>query len=116
MVASKSRANELTGQIINFLLKEGCYAWRAQSSGLYDPRIGSFRSGPKRGVSDILGLIGGSGRLLAIEVKIGADRLSDEQIGFGKNIEHCGGLWYVAQNFEDFKLWWCKTLSIDNNI
>ena len=106
MASSKSPANELTAQIINFLFKEGCYAWRAQSSGLFDPSKGSFRTAPKRGVSDILAVKGPNGRLVAIEVKIGVDKLSPEQIGFGKNVEHCGGLWYVAKDFKEFKDWW----------
>jgi len=60
----------------------------------------------KKGVSDILAIIPPYGRLVAIEVKIGKDRLSLEQKGFLKNIEYFGGLSFVAKDFSEFKKWW----------
>ncbi|MDZ4210032.1 MAG: VRR-NUC domain-containing protein, partial [Candidatus Curtissbacteria bacterium] len=69
---------------------------------------GSYRTAAKKGVADILACF--KGRLVAVEIKIGKDRLSAEQAGFIQNILHHGGYAVVAKNFEEFKKWW------DNNI
>lgn len=63
-----------------------------------------MRTAPKRGVSDVLGIY--KGILVAIEVKIGNDKLSLEQEGFLENIRHHGGKTYVAKDEEGFKEWW----------
>ena len=65
-----------------------------------------MRTAPKKGVSDILAVLPPAGRILAIEVKIGSDKLRPEQIGFLKNIEHVGGITYVAKDFDEFKKFW----------
>lgn len=101
-----SKASELTNQIINHIYQCGGYAWRASSTGVYDPSVGKFRTAAKKGVSDILGCLPPSGKLIAIEIKIGKDRLSPEQEGFLKNLEHAGALTFIAKDFESFKEWW----------
>ena len=103
-----SEANNLTNQIIDFIYRQGGFAWRASSVGVYDSKAQSYRTAPKKGVSDILACW--KGRLIAIEIKIGKDRLSDEQIGFIKNIEHAGGIAFVLKDFDDFLLQWNKRL------
>jgi len=50
-----------------------------------------------------------SGQLIAIEIKIGKDRLSDEQTGFLENVKACGGKIFVAKTFEDFEKWWMES-------
>lgn len=74
---------------------------------MFDKQKGLFRTAPKKGVADILACY--KGRLIAVEVKIGKDRLSPEQEGFLKNIEHYGGSSCVARTLEDFEDWW-KTI------
>ena len=103
-----SRANELTNNIIDFIYRQGGYAWRASSVGIFDQSRGLYRTAAKKGVSDILACR--NGRLIAIEVKIGKDRLSLEQEGFLKNIEHAGGLSVVATSLDSFKEWWYNNL------
>ena len=80
--------------------------------GVYDKRIGSYRTGAKKGISDILACV--NGKFVAIEVKIGKDHLSPEQEGFLKNIEHVGGIALVVKAFEDFKQQWKE--KVDNLI
>lgn len=104
-----SEATELTNQIIDLIYRSGGYAWRAESSGVFDQKLGGYRTAPKKGVSDILALIPPNGRLVAIEIKIGKDHLSPEQEGFLKNIEHCGGLFFIAKDYESFNAWWKST-------
>ena len=101
-----SEASQLTNQIIDFIYRRGGYSWRASSTGIYDQKAGAFRTGSKKGVSDILACF--KGQLIAIEVKIGKDRLSPEQQGFLENISAAGGNYFVASNFFAFQNWWGK--------
>ena len=100
-----SKANELTTAILDHLYRNGAFGWRSESAGVFDQRLGLYRTSPKRGVSDILAMLPPNGRLLACEVKVGKDRLSPEQTGFLANIKHYGGLTFVAKDFESFKEW-----------
>ena len=102
---SQRPAAALTNAIIASLHRRGCYAWRAQSTGVATSS-GKWRTAPKKGVSDVLALCPPNGQMLAIEVKIGRDRLSDEQEGFLKNVEHVGGRSFVAKDIKSFDLWY----------
>ena len=104
-----SEANELTNEIIDFLFKAGAYAWRASSVGVYDQRKHTFRTSAKKGVSDILVCF--KGMLIAIEIKIGKDKLSDEQIGFMKNVMHAGGNAFIASDMDTFESSWKKIVN-----
>ena len=103
-----SAATELTNQIIDFVYRQDGYAWRASSVGTYDTKRQMFRTAAKKGVADVL--IIHRSWLIACEIKIGKDRLSAEQEGFLKNIEHCGGVAMVVRDFEDFKKQWINYL------
>lgn len=95
---------KLTNQILNFLYHNNAFGWRQNSTGIYDQKKGIYRNSSKKGVSDILAIH--KGRLIAIEVKIGKDHLSSEQIGFLKSIERFGGLSIVAKDFSSFREEW----------
>ena len=95
-----SETNELTQKILNFLLKEKAYAWRASSTGIFDRKLGIYRPAAKKGVSDIVGCH--RGRFIGIEIKTGKDRLSPEQEGFQRSIQQAGGIALVVRNFDDF--------------
>lgn len=99
-----SAAAELTNQIIDFIYRQDGFSWRASSTGVYDSSAGKFRTAAKKGVSDILACF--KGQLIAIEVKIGKDRLSPEQAGFIENIKHAGGTAFVVSDFEEFLSFW----------
>lgn len=101
-----SQATILTNQIIDFVYRKGGYAWRASSTGIFDGKQQAYRTAPKKGVADVLAVVPPTGRMIAIEVKIGKDRLSPEQEGFLKNIAFTGGLSVVVKDFEEFKEWW----------
>lgn len=97
-------ANNLTNKILDFLYRQGAYAFRASSVGIYDQRRGVYRTAAKKGVADILACH--HGQFIAIEVKIGKDRLSPEQEGFLMNISAVGGNTFVATTFETFREAW----------
>ena len=89
--------------------------WRNQTTGVFDPISGTFRSnkglGRINGVSDILGVIGspvigadntvGLGRLLAIEVKSSKGKATPDQASFLLQVNNRGGLGFIARSVED---------------
>ena len=103
-----SASNELTQKILAFLYENQAFAFRNNSLGIFDRSKGIFRTAPKKGISDIL--ICHKSYFIACEIKIGKDKLSSEQIGFLKNIEHYGGVSMVVKDFEDFKKQWIDYL------
>ena len=48
--------------------------------------------------------------IMPVEIKIGKDRLSDEQEGFMRNVQNAGGFAFVASDFEQFKEGWVKVV------
>ena len=105
-----SDASNLTNQIIDYIYSVGGYAWRASSVGVYDTKTHAYRTAPKKGVSDVLACW--KGKLIAVEIKIGKDRLSDEQAGFLCNIIHAGGIAFTAKDFDNFKEQWKKEVMV----
>lgn len=108
-----NHASTLTNQIINFLYEQNIFAWRASSTGIFDKRKGFYRTAPKKGVADIIAIVPPYGRIMAIEVKIGKDHLSDEQRGFMKNVVYCGGISIIAKDFDKFEETFYKSMQID---
>lgn len=101
---SRKESATLTNAIIGHVFATGGFAWRASSTGIYDQSRARYRTAAKTGVSDVLAIY--EGCILAIEVKVGADRLRDEQVGFLKNVEHYGGRTFVAKDLPSFIYWW----------
>ena len=105
-----SKSNQLTNQILQFFYEQKSYCWRQNTGGIFDLRKRTYRTGAKKGVSDILCCLPPMGRFLAIEVKIPPDKLSPEQEGFLLNVKHSGGSTFVAKDFASF-VHWFKSLS-----
>jgi hypothetical protein len=99
-----SITNDLTREIIEYIYTQGGYAFRVNDTGVYDKAIGRYRASAKKGICDILAVY--NSRFIGIEIKTGRDRLRDEQIGFIKNIEHCGGKVFVIGNMNEFIEQW----------
>jgi hypothetical protein len=109
-------ANGLTKCIIEFLQLSNHQAERINTMGRpIDNRkqvtdvigrtktIGSMtwgKSTATKGSADISATI--QGRSVKIEVKIGADRQSQDQKVYQANIEKSGGKYWIAKNFDDF--------------
>lgn len=97
-------ANGLTRCIIDYLTYLGGNFTRVNVMGT--PRRGadgSLKFTPsttKKGTADILGCF--RGRYIAIEVKIGADRQSDDQKREQADVERAGGVYIVAKTFTGF--------------
>jgi hypothetical protein len=98
---SDSTANGLTQAILSWLELNGCWATRVSSAGRYIQSQGKFiPSTTKRGTADIHAVIGG--RHVSIEVKVGKDRMSEDQHKVKAAIEKAGGVWFVVRSFDDF--------------
>lgn len=106
LMEKTSSANKLTNEIIDFIYRAGGYAWKQSSVGVFDSKQAIFRASAKKGVSDILACF--KGQLIAVEIKIGKDRLSPEQEGFLMNVSAAGGSTFIASDFAGFEIWWGK--------
>lgn len=73
--------------------------WRVNVAGAITPTGRLIRSGPK-GLADISGIVGPSGRRIEIEIKAGKDRLSAEQLSFAQMVSRLGGIHLVARDVD----------------
>lgn len=95
--------NNITKAIINYLLSEGHSASRVNVQGQYDDKLRVWRkSGARKGVLDIIGCIKPDGRFIAIDVKVGDDKLSPEQSEFIMEIRRAGGIAFDVSSYKDF--------------
>lgn len=101
----QSPANALTDAVITYIKLKGGIAYRINNMGVYDAKLGKFRtSGTKKGIPDIIGIH--KGRFISVEIKIGTDRQSDDQKLREQEIIKAGGYYYIAKDFDSFKIWY----------
>lgn len=100
---TKTRTNEITQAILEFLLRGGVFVWRNNTTGVFDVKRGIFRPAPKSGAPDIIGIIPGVGKFLGVEVKVGSDRIRETQESFGENVRCMNGIYMVVGSLEEFK-------------
>lgn len=82
-IKAPQTANDLTKAAVKLLGLRGFVVWRNNNTAVYDPKIRRFRRmSTRKGVSDITGYQKKTGRAIYVEVKVGADKLSDEQREF----------------------------------
>ena len=94
----------LTGCITAYLKLQGAFVSRLDNMGVYDRRTGRYRPGTNRkGLPDVVCTY--QGKSIFIEVKHGRDRMSEHQEKIRQEHEQCGGLYYVAKDFTQFKNW-----------
>jgi len=98
----QSRTGAVTDAIINYLTMIGWLVYRNNTVGIWDPVQKKFRKNPKqrKGIPDIVGT-DWLGRSVAVEVKIGKDRLTADQTLFAA--EHIGrcGFYCIAGSIQD---------------
>lgn len=120
MIANPTE-KQIENQILAYLDSRRIFAWKNQSTGIFDPTKGSFRKLSTyqiRGASDILGCIGGL--FLAIETKKPtiskktgqiiprtqeelAKKASPDQIEFIEKIKDLGGIAFFADSLDIVK-------------
>ncbi len=121
---SDKKANGLTKCIKDFLNLSGWQAERINSAGRYidgkkavtnivgfKRTIGSGKWIPGTttpGSADISATI--FGRSVKIEVKIGRDKQSPQQVKYQQDIEKAGGVYIIAKTLDSFLEWYDKFL------
>jgi len=114
-----STSNGLTKAIIRYIDLRGGWATRISTEGrviaskrvthgsVFGPVYGQdskrIPTQTKTGTADIHAVW--RGRHLSIEVKIGRDRQSEEQIEVMERIRSAGGEYFIARTFEEFHQW-----------
>ena len=97
-------ANSLTKAIVDWIDLSGGWATRISTEGRYIEALGRrIPSSVKKGTADIHACY--KGKHLSIEVKIGADKQSDEQKEVEKSILKAGGYYFIAKTFDAFHQW-----------
>jgi len=94
-------ANDLTHIVQRLATKLGGRLFR-NNSGRYKTEHGRWvQFGvPPKGGSDLIGWMPG-GRFAAVEIKVGRDKLSDEQAAFLAAVIKAGGIGGVVRTVED---------------
>jgi hypothetical protein len=109
-------ANGLTRCVLDYLLLSGHFCERTGNEGrvidgrkTYTDVIGRqktigtvkrIKSSGTKGTSDLKAVI--NGRMVAIEIKFGADRQSQHQKDYQAMVEKAGGTYWIVKNFEQF--------------
>ena len=97
-----SKTGTTTDAIINFLNMVGFYVWRNNTTGVWnaDRQVFIKNKRIKKGVADVLG-VDWNGRSIAIEVKIGEDRLSVDQTLFATECIARSVVYIIAGHIDD---------------
>lgn len=123
---NEKKANGLTKLICTFLTWKGHHSNRINTQGqarvqkvprynIFTESIQTFdkvtytKSMTKRGTPDISAII--NGRAVMIEIKVGRDRLSEDQLKQMSEIEAAGGIYFVARDMPSFYEWYYKTFA-----
>jgi hypothetical protein len=97
-------ANALTKAAIRYFSAKGFEVWRQNSAAVFDPTKKVFRSNSvKKGVSDIIGFHKLNGQFIAVDIKVGKDKLSPEQSEFLRQVEKAGGVAIVVKSIDDIE-------------
>lgn len=100
--------NNITLGIINFLNSKGHFAFRVNTTGIYDPMNRIFRKPMKesKGCPDVLACIQwhGSGLFVGFEIKneLTNDRMREDQKEFHKKVIGANGEAYIIHSFDEF--------------
>ena len=96
---------DIQSAICDYLKAEGVFFWRQNTGGMFDPTTRRFRKNNGKhsmnGVADILGMY--KEKLLAIEVKAGNNKPSNDQEIFLQQVADNGGIAIVAWSIDDVK-------------
>ena len=105
----KSKANKLTGDCLILLNALGFMAWRQNNHAtpVKDKKTGKviafqkMSHGSRKGVSDIICVSKPYGTFIALEVKIGKDKLSSDQIEFRNDLLKVNAKYFVITCIDD---------------
>lgn len=105
---SSKSANEITKSIERFMDNmPNCWVSRINNMGTMRGGIYT-KSNSKRGIPDLIGCY--DGKFIGIEVKYGADKLSEHQIKCHENIYNAKGFIFTVKSFDEFFSLFCLHL------
>lgn len=88
---SKQTANNLTKSVLDYMTLNGFKVWRQNNIAAFDSKIKGYRKfNGLKGVADVIGYCKSTGVFVAVEVKVGKDKLSPEQTLFLADAENAG--------------------------
>ena len=95
-----NRANNLTKAVITWLSYNGWKVWRYNNIGVWDAKKGVHRKSKMtlKGVPDVIGFHKTTGIFGGFEIKVGKDRLSQEQSQFLYELKQSKGIGIVVSN------------------
>ena len=118
---SSNTTNGLTNCIISYIKLNGWQAERISTTGRhidntkivkdvlgYSRKIGSIeyiKGTGTKGSADISATINGKSVKIEVKNEKTKDRMSKEQKEYQLTIDLTGGIYYVAKNFNDFRIW-----------
>ena len=101
---SDQDANSLTRAVVDYLTLSGHFATRLQSTGTYRADLNRYvPSQQRKGMPDVFAVV--EGRAVHIEIKVGKDRLSDDQKQAISDLQQAGASVFVATTFQGFYDW-----------
>ena len=107
-------ANGLTQFVVNFLDWNGSYGNRINTvgrvikagrdiqtiNGTIRAKTVMIKGSTKKGTADVQAVI--NGRSLALEIKVGKDRMSEAQLKQQQAVQNAGGYYYVIRDVDTF--------------
>lgn len=112
---SDKTANGLTTCVCDWIKFHGGDAQRVNTTGTMRKINGEMKwthSGSRRGSADIHAIV--AGRAVSIEIKIGRDQLSGQQLSEKLRVEAAGGIYFVARSMDQFTRWYRQTFNYFN--
>jgi len=103
---SDSTANKLTKAVCDYIKFLGGDANRINTTGTMRKINGKNKwtyAGTRKGTADIHAIY--QGRHISIEIKIGRDHVSEDQVKERQRVEAAGGLYFVARTMPEFITW-----------
>lgn len=95
-------ANQLTQYALKVLSFKGWHVWRQNQASVWDPTKKVFRRNSSTpGISDVIGFNRSTGQFIAVEVKVGRDKLRPEQEQFLADVAKAGGVAAVVRSAND---------------
>lgn len=100
---------------LNWLLKEArVFAFRCNTTGIFDRELGFFRGAAKRGVPDIIVIAGvRGGQFIGIECKRPGAKQREDQINFQKSVTAAGGEYWLIHSLDELKRMWYNYVKED---
>ena len=101
-LAKAETANQITRNVLRVAnFQPGCIAYRVNNVGVWDEAKQVHRKGnTEKGLPDVIMIL--KGRFIAIEVKAGRDKLSDDQKKRKFEIERAGGIYFECRSTDAF--------------